>query len=158
MRFVDSIYYGRVDGTVLDVIASGSLDLFGISHVQITSLDSVSNVAQSVPAKRLSATSSNIIPLSGSLVIPLRDLQNCKILDDIFVGFDEIWCYSVVPTERPNESANLVGPLDLAFDELSGQRIDCFKRLGCISAFGDGFGLNYITLNDDLAKIIESQR
>jgi hypothetical protein len=71
----------------------------------------------------------------------------------LFTHFDEVWLFDEVPIEPKPERASIVAPYDLG-EEVPTEVADWMQHSGCIVGLGDGFGLNYVTVDEGVARLL----
>jgi hypothetical protein len=71
----------------------------------------------------------------------------------LFTHFDEVWLFDEAPIEPKPERASLVAPYDLS-EEVPTEVADWMWRSGCIAGLGDGVGLNYVTVDERVARLL----
>ncbi len=70
----------------------------------------------------------------------------------LFSHFDEVWLYEDRPVvEKPN-TFSIVPPIDLARDPPSKELREWFLDSRCILGLGDGIGMNYLTISEQIRK------
>jgi hypothetical protein len=71
----------------------------------------------------------------------------------LFSHFDEVWMFDEAPIEPKPERASIVAPYDLG-EEVPTEVADWMQRSGCIVGLGDGIGLNYVTVDEGVARLL----
>ena len=69
----------------------------------------------------------------------------------LFTHFDEMWLFGEAPIEPKPEGVSIVAPCDLG-EGVPTEVADWMWRSGCVVGMGDGEGLNYVTVDEDLAR------
>src|SRR5918995_2186205 len=70
----------------------------------------------------------------------------------LFTHFDEVWLFREAPTMGPKpEGVRIVAPCDFG-EGVPPEVANWMWRSGCIVGMGDGEGLNYITVDEGLAR------
>jgi len=69
----------------------------------------------------------------------------------LFTHFDEVWLFDVAPIEPKPDRASIVAPCHLG-EEVPTEVADWMQRSGCIVGLGDGIGLNYVTVDEGVAR------
>ena len=70
----------------------------------------------------------------------------------LFTHFDEVWLFREAPTMGPKpEGVRIVAPCDFG-EGVPPEVADWMWRSGCVVGMGDGEGLNYITVDEGLAR------
>jgi hypothetical protein len=126
-----------------------------LPYVLLSSVDSDLNVSAMPWAKALFekqpgwAASSDPLVTSGDWLVRL--LLNGELSLN---GFDELWICSKLPVPRRPEEAYIVAPRQLN-EEIPTATIRWMESSGCVLGLGDGYGLNFITTDMDLARRLE---
>jgi hypothetical protein len=71
----------------------------------------------------------------------------------LFTHFDEVWLFDEVPIEPKPERASIVSPYDLG-EEVPTEVADWMQHSGCSVGLGDGIGLNYVTVDEGVARLL----
>src|SRR5918997_3963697 len=70
----------------------------------------------------------------------------------LFTHFDEVWLFGEAPTVGPKpEGVRIVAPCNLG-EGVPPEVADWMWRSGCFVGMGDGEGLNYVTVDEGLAR------
>ncbi len=69
----------------------------------------------------------------------------------LFTHFDEVWLFREAPMEPKPEGVRIVAPYNLS-EEVPTEVADWMRRSGCIVGLGDGDGLNYVTVDERVAR------
>lgn len=70
----------------------------------------------------------------------------------LFTHFDEMWLFREAPTMGPKpEGVRIVAPCHLG-EGVPTEVADWMWRSGCVVGMGDGEGLNYVTVDEGLAR------
>jgi hypothetical protein len=69
----------------------------------------------------------------------------------LFTHFDEFWLFREVPIEPKPEGVRIVAPYNLG-EEVPPEVANWMYRSGCIVGLGDGDGLNYVTVDERVAR------
>jgi hypothetical protein len=85
------------------------------------------------------------VVLSGRQTVLLRR----KYL--LFTHFDEVWLFREVPIEPKPEGVRIIAPYNLS-EEVPPEVANWMYRSGCIVGLGDGDGLNYVTVDERVAR------
>jgi hypothetical protein len=66
--------------------------------------------------------------------------------------FDEVWLFDEDPIEPKPERASIVAPYDFGEEVPTTEVADWMWRSGCIVGLGDGISLNYVTVDEGIAR------
>jgi Iap family predicted aminopeptidase len=69
----------------------------------------------------------------------------------LFIHFDEAWLYREAPMEPETRWITIVAPYNLS-EEVPTEVVNWIYRSGCIVGLGDGDGLNYVTVDERVAR------
>jgi hypothetical protein len=69
----------------------------------------------------------------------------------LFTHFDEVWLFREAPMESKPEGVRIVAPSNLS-EEVPNEVVDWMWRSGCVVGLGDGEGLNYVTVDEGVAR------
>jgi hypothetical protein len=69
----------------------------------------------------------------------------------LFTHFDEVWLFREAPREPKPEGVRIVAPYNLS-EEVPTEVAIWMRRSGCIVGLGDGDGLNYVTVDERVAR------
>ena len=105
--------------------------------------------------------------IGDALLISGSDLVELEESYGVFQGFDEVWLFRQHPMSYDPPGALIVGPADLRPRMPSAAPPDDLREgvppaaeewmldSGCVLGLGDGTGLNYVTINRDIADYLE---
>src|ERR687897_276196 len=71
----------------------------------------------------------------------------------LFTHFDEVWLFREAPMEPKPEEVSIVALYDLS-EEVPPEVADWMWRSGCVVGLGDGDGLNYVTVDERIARLL----
>ena len=69
----------------------------------------------------------------------------------LFTHFDEVWLFREAPMEPKPEGVSIVAPYNLS-EVVPSEVADWMWRSGCVVGLGDGEGLNYVTVDEGVAR------
>jgi hypothetical protein len=69
----------------------------------------------------------------------------------LFTHFDEVWLFRQALMEPKPEGVRIVTPYNLS-EEVPTEVANWMRRSGCIVGLGDGDGLNYVTVDERVAR------
>lgn len=151
MVHADDLWANNLDTSIADVIGEFPELFDSFAWVLITSLDSLSELEKDSMIQRIG------LPhrfLGGGVLVEGRSMRQLNLSNGMFSGFDELWCYrQEISMPKPPE-ARLVGPLQIKTDIPVSTRT-WMKESRCILGLGDGTGLNYVTSDFDIARLLE---
>lgn len=151
MVHTDGLWANSIESSIADVIDEHP-ELFDVFDcVLITSLDSLAELEKDMMVQRMACSHRF---LEGGLIVAGKSMRQLRV-DGLFSGFDELWCYKQdVSSPKPRET-HLVSPLKITTDIPDSVK-NWMRRSQCILGLGDGIGLNYVTGDFGIAKIIEA--
>jgi hypothetical protein len=71
----------------------------------------------------------------------------------LFTHFDEVWLFREAPMEPKPQEVSIVAPYDLS-EEVPPEVADWMWRSGCVVGLGDGDGLNYVAVDERIARLL----
>jgi hypothetical protein len=71
----------------------------------------------------------------------------------LFTHFDEVWLFDEDPSWPKPEGISIVTPSDLT-EEVPTEVAVWMYRSGCIVGLGDGIGLNYVTVDEGVDRLL----
>ena len=151
MVHANDFWANNIDTSIADVIGRypGLFDSF--PWVLITSLDSLRDLEKDSMVQGIG------LPhrfLGGGLIVDGKSLRQLQLMNGMFSGFDELWCYKGdVAIPKPRE-IRLVGPLEIKTNIPDSVR-GWMQQSHCVLGMGDGVGLNYVTSDLGIAKLLE---
>jgi len=69
----------------------------------------------------------------------------------LFTHFDEVWLFREPPMDPKPKGVSIVAPCDLS-EDVPTEVADWIQRSGCVVGLGDGEGLNYVTVDEGIAR------
>jgi hypothetical protein len=153
MRKVAGYFAGHIESSVCEAVLCIVTDLAEFPWALVTSIDSSTDLRQwkafgkVVQCREYVGTA---LLISASNVVEFAKAG-------AFSGFDEVWFLRGRPTESPPQGVFLVGPCDVATDDVN-PAIAWMKAQGCGLGLGDGIGLNFIAEAESTATEIEQPR
>lgn len=147
----NGLWANNLDTSIAEVIGEQPQLFDGFSWVFITSLDSLRDL------ERDSMVQSLRFPhrfSGGGLIVEGKSMRQLQLMNGMFSGFDELWCYKQdISMPKPRE-VQLVGPLAIKTVIPESVR-RWMEQSQCILGLGDGVGLNYVTSDLNIAKLLE---
>jgi hypothetical protein len=144
-------------GTNIRAVLQRDVNL--ISHfafVLITSIDSAIDLPTAAVAKRIVEKHPRCGFLGKGLLVPGVDIAEIVEAFDLFNGFDELWCFDSSPTAPKPEDVLIMPPLNVNNDEEAIRRVASWMMESrCTLGLGDGIGLNFVTIDETIAHILE---
>jgi len=148
------LIFGHLEASIPRLVREAHDVICRFDTVLITTLDSCWDLADS----RVSSLILRKIPGSGVLgsgvVVPGWGLL--VLVEDLrlFAGFDEVWCFNEPPLVPKPSDVSIVPP---AAPELLNAELlrSWFEEARCVLGLGDGAGLNYVTLDVELAGVLD---
>ena len=156
MKTLNGLHCGWISLSIVEVLKMSPSLIGDDMLIQITSLDSQTNVAKLYNyISNFGANATEYYFSESSLLLTGKTIKQLNDNYDFFVGFDELWCFSEKPIfPKPNDDW-LTGPFNISEDTISSQLIEWFCKSKCVLGMGDGIGLNYITSDVEIALTIE---
>ena len=141
----------KEDLFIADLVAERPEFIESYPFALITSLDSspptsLTNVRQALAEylDRFRGVGSGVLLSGRQLVLLARRYL-------LFTHFDEVWLFREAPMEPKPEGVRIVSPSNLG-EGVPTEVADWMWRSGCIVGLGDGEGLNYVTVDEGLAR------
>jgi hypothetical protein len=141
----------KEDLFIADLVADSPEFMESFPFALITSLDSspptsLTNVRRALAehVDEFREVGSGVL-LSGQQTILLAR----KYL--LFTHFDEVWLFRQALMEPKPEGVRIVAPYNLS-EEVPTEVANWMRRSGCIVGLGDGDGLNYVTVDERVAR------
>jgi hypothetical protein len=141
----------KKDLFIADLVADRPEVIESFPFALITSLDSspptsLTNVRRALKehVDKFREVGSGVL-LSGQQTIILAR----KYL--LFTHFDEVWLFREAPMDPKPEGVRIVAPCNLS-EEVPTEVANWMYRSGCIVGLGDGDGLNYVTVDEGVAR------
>lgn len=148
----DDLLANTIDSSIGDFIAKFPELFEGFAHVLITSLDSTRQLQEDGMIKDCG------VPhrfLNGGVVFEGKAIKYLHKMEEMFSGFDELWCFRTkVVTPLPS-GVELVSPFEIT-TEITEAVKHWMRESKCILGLGDGTGLNYVTTDEKVAIALES--
>lgn len=121
----------------------------------VTSVDGIVNLSDVVAADAIAKWYAGSVRLGAGLVVPGSAIPELQEVFGLFRGFDEVSCINTAPVLPKPADVVIVAPLNLKTDEvpprLHAWMAESKSQLGP----GDGSGINYVTPNKDLCRVLE---
>jgi hypothetical protein len=141
----------KKDSFIADLISERPEFVESFPFVLIASLDSspptsLTNVQQALKehVDEFREVGSGVL-LSGQQLVMLA--RKCLLL----THFDEVWLFREAPMVPKPEGVRIVAPYDIS-EEVPPEGADWMWRSGCRVGLGDGEGLNYVTVDEGVAR------
>lgn len=141
------MYNGHFDGTIEDVVLHGGTILSAYAHVLVTCLDSIRDVAGSATGRLVLERFPRCAAYGKGVLIPGESVEAVHQSVGLFTGFDELWCFTTVPSEEKPAGVSVLPPPGFDEEAPDPNTIAWISQNGCHLALGDGFGLNYVTVD-----------
>ena len=144
----------KEDLFIADLVSEQPEFIESFAYVLITSLDSspptsLANVRRALKehVDKFREVGSGVL-LSGQQTVLLAS----KYL--LFTHFDEVWLFRDEPPEPKAEEVTIVLPRYNLSEEVPTEVADWMWRSGCVVGLGDGDGLNYVTVDERIARLL----
>ena len=141
----------KKDLFVADLVADHPEFIESFRFALITSLDSSPPTSLTNVWRALSEHVNEFRELGSGVVLSGQQTVLLARKYLLFTHFDEVWLFSEAPTEPKPEVVGIVAPYNLG-EEVPPEVADWMYRSGCIVGLGDGDGLNYVTVDERVAR------
>ena len=157
MREVEiPLYSGWVEANIHLLLHDHPQLIGNFPWALVTSLDSSLDIpAMPSVQKALEKTATKSFELGKSLVVSGSDLVEMETSYELFFGFDELWLFREYPIQLDLPGAWIVAPRDLS-EGIPSQVEEWTLESRCVLGLGDGIGLNYITVDEEIAAQLET--
>lgn len=121
----------------------------------ITCLDSTREIDTLRIARGMVARYPACTVVSSGLLVPTSLLSDIDHAMGLFTGFDEVWCFrDGSPSVKPKRVSVLPPP---GFDSsaIPADVLEFMLKSNCMLALGDGFGMNYVTPDHNIARELQ---
>jgi hypothetical protein len=155
MKKVNNIWVGRLEGSISLLIKNLPDLLTRFQYVLISSVDSSRDLRTLKKLTRIIQEFKDSQFDNGALLMRIDDLFKTIAVYNLFNGFDEMWLFPSLPLKKFPHELWITGPLDLC-QEVPEELGEWMMFSSCILGLGDGIGLNYITTDNAIAKLLET--
>jgi len=146
---------GWLNTSIAAIVEEGLLD--SCNWVLVTSLDSITDLAETGIGARVLAIDPHCTRIDRHLAVPGRMIRHAAKALNMFCGFDEVWCFDTLPQIAKPPSASIVSPFDARQEAASFPIESWLKQTQCVLGLGDGMGLNFIAGDDKFAGRFRAQ-
>ncbi len=154
MIHADDLWANNIDSSIDEVIGEFPELFDAFAWVLITSLDSSRDLDKDAMIQQSGLRHRF---LGSGVLFEGRAMRQLILADGMFSGFDELWCFRHEISIPTPPDVHLVGPLQIQ-TEIPVVLKQWMKQSECILGLGDGTGLNYITNDPAIAKLLENKR
>lgn len=153
MIHFDDLWANNIDSSIDDVIGKFPELFDAFDWVLVTSLDSSRDLNKDAMIQK-----SGLLHhyLGSGALFEGRAMRQLMLADGMFSGFDELWCFRHEISIPTPPDVSLVGPLQIKTEIPDAVQM-WMKQSKCILGLGDGTGLNYITNDPAIAKLLENK-
>jgi hypothetical protein len=130
------------------LVEAGLLARF--EYVLVTSLDSDTQLSESGFGKDIASFDARCCLLGSGVLIPGSVIREANAALDLFVWFDEVWCYDSRPKIAKPDNVTIGAPLNLSEEPIPDGVHDWMLDSDCRLGVGDGIGLNFVTPDSQL--------
>jgi hypothetical protein len=123
--------------------------------VLITSVDSTTNLVESVIGKRILASDAACTFFGSGIIVPGKIISRIAEALDLLNGFDELWCFDRLPQTPIPGDMSLVSPLNIETETVPPDLQSWMAATDCHLGLGDGMGMNFATPQPETARQIE---
>lgn len=153
MIHVDDLWANNIDSSIDDVMGEFPELFDAFAWVLVASLDSSRDLNEDAMINKCGFPHRF---LGGGVLFEGRAMRQLMLADGMFSGFDELWCFRHEISIPIPPDVYLVGPLQIK-TELPDAVKMWMKQSKCVLGLGDGTGLNYITNDPVIAKLLENK-
>lgn len=152
MKRANGLYVGQLATTVHDLAQSA--DLLGrYEFWLITSIDSEMDLHRISLATTLVERSPDCTFLGNGLLVRS---PRANEINQLFSGFDELWCFKQEPVTPKPEAVTIVPPINPTRADIIAALEPWMRDTLCEIGLGDGVGLTYVTVNPDLPQVLSA--
>jgi hypothetical protein len=128
----------------------------GCRYALVTSMDSIRDVAGLPSFERYASETGPHEALGRGALFEMDAFERLIGHPHFFTGFDEVWLFGGRPYHAKPESVWLTSEATIdPGRDLTGAA-EWMAKTGCAVGMGDGAGLNYATLSDDVARQLDA--
>lgn len=151
MIHVDDLWANNIDSSIDDVIGKFPELFDDFDWVLVTSLDSSRDLNKDAMIQKTGLLHRF---LGSGALFEGRAMRQLILADGMFSGFDELWCFRHEISIPMPTVVQLVGPLQINTGIPNAVQT-WMKQSKCVLGLGDGTGLNYITIDPAIAKLLD---
>lgn len=157
MMKVKSLWLGLVNSTIYNLIVGLPDVICKFPYCLVTCIDS-SRDLRTLKSIESIIKDLNIHGafLNGSLILKGELICKLEKSYNLFNGFDELWLFDKKPLEVKPVDLTITGPLEITHDRPK-NLFEWMSTSGCILGLGDGTGLNYVTTEKSIARLLEDE-
>jgi hypothetical protein len=141
----------KVDLFIADLVAERPEFIESFPFALITFLDSSPPTSLTNVQRALAEYVDEFREVGSGVLLSGRQTVSLARKYLLFTHFDEVWLFGEAPREPKPEGVRIVAPCNLS-EEVPSEVADWMWRSGCIVGLGDGDGLNYVTVDERLAR------
>jgi hypothetical protein len=141
----------KKDSFIADLVSERLEFIESFPFVLITSLDSSPPTSLTNVQRALAEYVDEFQEVGSGILLSGRQTLLLARRYHLFTHFDEVWLFREAPMEPKPERVSIVAPYDLS-EEVPSEVADWMWRSGCVVGLGDGEGLNYVTVDEGLAR------
>jgi hypothetical protein len=145
----------RKDLFIADVVTERPQFIESFSFALVTSLDSSPPTSLTNVRRALIEYVDEFREVGSGILLSGRQTVLLARKYLLFTHFDEVWLFHEAPIEPKPERASIVAPYDLS-EEVPSEVADWMWRSGCVVGLGDGEGLNYVTVDERVARLFSA--
>ena len=153
MKNSDGFNAGWID-TSIGALLQNSRLIHQFEAVLVTSIDSSRDLSQMRVTREILQHYPECQLLGAGLVVPSDRFEDFSTTFKLFTGFDEVWWFDAKPLLAKPDELSLVAPLNLATDEIPSEVTHWMHESKCRLGLGDGIGLNFVTSDEGIAKML----
>lgn len=153
MNTKEKLYVGNIDYSIGMFIKNNFELIIKYPHTIISSIDSSRNLTELTICEEIAKIGCSYQIISGQISLLTKQLDQIEQKLNLFNGFDEVWFFSAAPTNSVPHNFWITGPRDIDIDLPNGLS-DWMEENNCKLGFGDGIGLNYVTMEKNIHEYI----
>ena len=147
----------KEDLFIADLVAERPEFFESFPFALITSLDSAPPTSLTNVQRALAEYVDEFREVGSGVLLSGKQLVRLARKYLLFTHFDEVWLFGEAPMEPEPEGVRIVAPCDLS-EEVPAKVADWMYRSGCVVGLGDGDGLNYVTVDEGVARQLSEYR
>lgn len=153
MRYINEYYYNHVELNINIILNKLNYFIDTYMFIYISSIDSTRNLFSLTTINNIS-NKYQLYKLGKGIILNINELETIANIYNIFNGFDEVWFLNTKPLIELPDELNIISSSDIT-ETIPNNIVSWMTKNNCQLGLGDGIGLNYITINKNIANMIE---
>jgi len=150
-----SLLVGWLDSSLGAILERDSNALARFAFAYVTCIDSNTDLRKVGSVQAIVVEHEAARYLGDGFVVPGSLVSHVARRFNLFVGFDEVWCFNTTPRYEKPASMSIVGPARLSKEtEPHGLR-EWMLTSRCELGVGDGVGMNYAAAHASTARWLQ---